>query len=413
MWYGPHDLTYPSTPTVVGTSDGALGAVWAAAAADGPIVTSAAVLAQKVGDSATEIVPHLDSVSPTTIEADTGVAAITVRGIHLGPFVDDATTRLLVNGVWADRQTWRDSWVNAKLPPALEGLVDVTVVTPRGTSNALQVTVTRPAPEEYGCTPSSGPVGTAVDLRGDYFGATQAGSSGTVEFRDSTTGNWVAAAITGWTYRHIYLTVPAGLPTGVAAVRVTTDKGIATGSNFNVTVAPQPPSIATLTPTSGAVGSPVQIDGANFGASKGASAVTFGGTTAATTGWADTRVTATVPAGLLPGPVAVTVTVGGVASGSVVFTVTAPSTPAPTPAPAPAPAPALASSRRHRGRPALPSSWAAAASALRRGRAPSGSAHSRRQLRRGATARSAARYLPAPRAPSPSPSRPPAGPRRP
>ncbi len=79
------------------------------------------------------------------------------------------------------------------------------------------------------------------------------------------------------------------------------------------------PSITTLSPTSGPVGTSVTIAGANFGATQGTSKVTFNGTTAAPTSWSATSIVATVPTGTTTG--SVVVTVGGVASNGVGFTV--------------------------------------------------------------------------------------------
>jgi hypothetical protein len=80
------------------------------------------------------------------------------------------------------------------------------------------------------------------------------------------------------------------------------------------------PSITSLSPTSGAVGTSVTITGTNFGTTQGTSAVTFNGTTAtAIASWAATSIVATVPTGATTG--GVVVTVGGVASNSVNFTV--------------------------------------------------------------------------------------------
>ena len=72
------------------------------------------------------------------------------------------------------------------------------------------------------------------------------------------------------------------------------------------------PSLTSLSPTSGPVGTSVTITGANFGATKGTSTVTFNGTTATPTSWSATSIVVPVPAGATTGNVVVTV--GGVAS---------------------------------------------------------------------------------------------------
>ncbi len=72
------------------------------------------------------------------------------------------------------------------------------------------------------------------------------------------------------------------------------------------------PSITSLSPVSGAVGTAVTITGSNFGSTKGTSTVTFNGTAATPTSWSATSIVVPVPAGATTGNVVVTV--GGVAS---------------------------------------------------------------------------------------------------
>jgi RHS repeat-associated protein len=83
------------------------------------------------------------------------------------------------------------------------------------------------------------------------------------------------------------------------------------------------PSITSLSPTSGAVGTSVTITGSNFGSTQGSSTVKFNGTTATPTSWSATSIVAPIPSGATTGPVVVTV--GGVASNNDhAFTVTGP-----------------------------------------------------------------------------------------
>src|SRR5580704_2735849 len=82
-----------------------------------------------------------------------------------------------------------------------------------------------------------------------------------------------------------------------------------------------PPSLTSLTPTSGAVGTSVTIAGTNLGASQGTSTVTFNGTAAAPTSWGATSIVVPVPAAATTGMVVVTV--GGAASNGISFTVNA------------------------------------------------------------------------------------------
>ena len=81
------------------------------------------------------------------------------------------------------------------------------------------------------------------------------------------------------------------------------------------------PSITSINPASGNAGSSVTISGSNFGSSQGSSTVNFGVNHATVTSWSNTSITATVP-NLSAGAVSVSVTVGGVTSNSVGYTVT-------------------------------------------------------------------------------------------
>ena len=92
------------------------------------------------------------------------------------------------------------------------------------------------------------------------------------------------------------------------------------GATF--TVLGPPPSITSLSPSFGPVGTAVAIAGANFGATAGSSTVTFNGTAATYTSWSATGIVAVVPSGATTG--SVVVTVGGQPSGGVPFTVTGP-----------------------------------------------------------------------------------------
>lgn len=83
---------------------------------------------------------------------------------------------------------------------------------------------------------------------------------------------------------------------------------------------PLSPVINTITPSSGFVDFDVDITGSNFGAAQGSSTVTFNGVAASIISWSDSLITATVPTTATTGPVIVTV--GGLQSNGVQFTVT-------------------------------------------------------------------------------------------
>jgi hypothetical protein len=80
-----------------------------------------------------------------------------------------------------------------------------------------------------------------------------------------------------------------------------------------------PPTITSRTPTSGPAGTVVTLSGINFGVTQGTSTVTFNGVTASPTSWSDTTIVVPVPTGATNGDMVVTV--AGVSSGSLPFTV--------------------------------------------------------------------------------------------
>jgi len=126
----------------------------------------------------------------------------------------------------------------------------------------------------------------------------------------------VPAAFTVDSPAQLTATVPPGATSG--AIRVTTPGGSATSAASFIVATP--PAVTSLTPTSGPPGTLVTITGVELG---GATAVTFGGVPAAFTVESPTRLTATVPAGALSGPVVVT-TPGGSATSAASFIVATP-----------------------------------------------------------------------------------------
>jgi hypothetical protein len=174
----------------------------------------------------------------------------------------------------------------------------VSVTTPGGT--AISATNFTIAPAIKSFTPTGGAVGASVTVSGTSFtGATAVAFNGT------------AASFSVSSDTAIRATVPTGATTG--PVSVTTPGGTATSAT-NFTVAP---TIASFTPTSGAVGASVTISGTSF---TGVTAVAFNGSAASFSLTSDTAIQATVPAGATTGPLSVT-TPGGTAISANPFTV--------------------------------------------------------------------------------------------
>jgi hypothetical protein len=268
------------------------------------VVTVGGVASAGVNFTVTVPAPSITSLNPTS-----GVlgATVTIAGANFG--ATQGTSTVAFNGIAATATSWSVTSIVTKVPAgATTGNVVVTVG--GVASNGVSFTVISPGPSITGLNPTSGLVGATVTITGVNFGATQGTS--TVTF------NGMAAAPTSWTATSIVVLVPTGATTGNVVVTV----GGVASNGVNFTVSAPPPSITNLNPTSGLAGATVTIAGTNFGATQGTSTVKFNGTAATVTSWSATSIVVTVPTGATTGNVVVTV--GGVASSGVAFTVIVP-----------------------------------------------------------------------------------------
>jgi IPT/TIG domain-containing protein len=236
------------------------------------------------GTGVEDAIGHGDTLTPGT--------GFTER-VALGNAAAYADEDLLQNSAGLIAATWT-------LSPASDWIAAMAAFKPAGT-------IGNQVPMIASESPASGPPGTTVTITGTNFGATQGTS--TVSF------NGTAATPTSWSVTSIVAPVPTGATTG--NVVVTVGGQASTGISFTVTI--PAPSITSLLPTSGAIGTTVTIGGANFGATQGTSTVKFNGTAATPTSWSATSIVAPVSTGATTGNVVVTV--GGQASTGISFTV--------------------------------------------------------------------------------------------
>ncbi len=244
--------------------------------------------------------PNISSLSPTTGAVG---ASVTIAGTNFG--TTQGTSTVKFNGTTATATAWSATSITATVPTgATTGNVVVTVS--GVASNGKSFTVVS-APSITSLSPTSAAAGTSITVTGTNFGSSQ--GSSTIKF-NGTTGT-----PTSWTATSIHVPVPAGATTGNVVVH-------ASGVDSNgkpLTVLPTP-AITNLSPNSGLIGAAVTITGTNFGTTQGTSTVKFNGTTATATAWNATSISTTVPAGATTGNVVVTVS--GVASAGVIFTIT-------------------------------------------------------------------------------------------
>ncbi len=268
------------------------------------VVTVGGQSSNSVAFTVTIPAPSISALNPTSGLVGTSV---TITGANFG--ATQGTSTVTFNGITAAPTSWSTSSVAVPVPVgATTGNVVMTVG--GQASNAVTFTVTVPAPSITTLSPTSGLVGTPVTIAGANFGATQGTSS--------VTFNGVAAVPTGWSASSIVVPVPTGATTG--SVLVTVGSQTSNAAAFTVTV--PAPSISTLNPTSGPVGTSVTIAGASFGAMQGTSTVKFNGTIATPSSWSVSSIVVPVPSGATSGNVVVTV--GGQSSNAVAFTVTIP-----------------------------------------------------------------------------------------
>ena len=253
--------------------------------------------------------PGVTSLAPASGPVAT---IVTIAGTNFG--ATKGTSTVAFNGTIALPTTWSVTSIGVPVPAgATTGKVIVTV---GGVASSGVLFPVIPTPSVTSLAPTSGPVGRLVTVTGTNFGATK--GTGTVAF------NGAIATPTAWSAASIIIPVPAGATTGNVVVTV----GGAASAGVAFTVMPTP-TVTSLTPPSGRVGTTMTIAGTNFSAAEGTSAVTVNGTTATPTTWSATSIVIPVPAGATTGNVVVTV--GGVASQGLAYTVTTAATLPPVP----------------------------------------------------------------------------------
>jgi len=188
----------------------------------------------------------------------------------------------------------------------LTGVAGGTTTVTVASGNINSATSASVSPTISSLSPASGGPGDSITITGSGFRASQGTS--TVKFNGTAAGT--AAS---WSNTSITVAVPTGATNG--NVVVTVNSQASNGAAFTTV-----PSITSLSAISGIVGASITIAGAAFGASQGASTVTFGGTNATVSSWSNSSITAAVPS-LTPGSRPVVVTTANGTSGGSSFTV--------------------------------------------------------------------------------------------
>ena len=252
-------------------------------------------------NTVTFAVTSLSLTSLTPASAPVG-ALVTITGAGFGPVQGGSTVNF--NGTLAATTSWSDTRIVAAVSNlTTTGPVSVTVG--GVVSNTLGFAVTA-TPSITDVSPNTATPGTQVTITGSGFGSAQ--GSGTARLGSTF------ASVSSWSDTSILATVAPGSVSGTAQVR---QGGV--GSN-SVAFTVVTPTIASVSPTSGAVGAQVTITGLGFGNSQGSGQVSIGTAPAQVTNWSDTQVVATVASGSNSGTAQVLQ--NGVWSNSIAFTVT-------------------------------------------------------------------------------------------
>ncbi|HEY0156591.1 MAG TPA: IPT/TIG domain-containing protein [Thermoanaerobaculia bacterium] len=210
-----------------------------------------------------------------------GATAVTFNGVNQPAFTVNAAGTTVTTTVPAGATTG-----------------PIAVTTPVGT--ATSATNFGVLPVVDGFTPAAGGPGTVVTITGVRF----TGATG-VKF------NTTAATFSVTNDTTITATVPAAATTG--KISVTTPAGT-DASTASFTIGPK---ITSFSPTKGAPGTSVTINGSSF---TGATGVAFDGVAAtAFTVVSSTKITATVPAGATTGLISVTTPAGGTGFSAALF----------------------------------------------------------------------------------------------
>jgi hypothetical protein len=204
--------------------------------------------------------PLLTSFSPAAAAANT---TVTIRG----KYFTGTTAVQFGNTPAASFSVLSDSVINAVVDSGATGAVTVTTIAGSIALNGFTyIPPAPPAPLIYTFSPGTGGPGAVITIRGAHLTGITA-----VSF-----GGTAAAAFTVQSDSLITATVGSGAS---GLIRVSGPNGSASIGTFGyVPPPPPPPVIASFTPASGGTGTVVTIRGSYLSA---ATAVTFGGTAAA------------------------------------------------------------------------------------------------------------------------------------
>jgi hypothetical protein len=247
--------------------------------------------------------PVIDSISPSNGAVDTPV---TITGTGL---LDGGNNAIVTfNGTPTQIHIESSTSILVDVPPgATSGPISVSA---NGDTVKSSTSFTVTAPQIDNISPNYGAPAASITVAGTNFGATQGNSYITI--------NGALCGVTAWSDTSITIRVPSNASTGNLVVAAGRESSAGAAFTFYAY-----PAIATISPGSGAVGTPVTITGSNLLDGGNKATVTFNGTPAAIVSDTNSQIQVTVPSGATSGRVLVRIN-GVTLIATTDFTVTPP-----------------------------------------------------------------------------------------
>jgi hypothetical protein len=234
--------------------------------------------------------PILDSLVPSGVDAGSGAFMLYVYGTYLTQTatINWGSTPLLTSPIGG-------SMLAAKIPASLVasiGTINVTITTDGGTSAPVAFAINPPVPTIASLSPSS------VAAGGANFTLTIDGASFTTASQAELGNNWLPVTYVSDT--QLTIVVPSSLIASAGTIdAVVYNRGIGFSPSFPLRIAPAPPAISSLSPstvTAGSAGFMLTINGTAF---TPASTAMWDTTSLGTVYVSPTELIAAVPASLI------------------------------------------------------------------------------------------------------------------
>ncbi len=254
----------------------------------------------------TSIAPAVPAPQIGNVSANYGApfATITLTGTNFG--ATQGASTVTFNGVPATASAWSNTGITVVVP--YHATTGNLVVTAGGLSSSGVPFTVEPMPSVTGINPTSGPSGTLVTISGQNLVDGQ--GHGTIYF------SGMSLPILNPSNTSLQVVVPAGAATGTFNVHT---NGVGSYTSTFTIAATSAPQISSVSANYGADYATIKLTGTNFGATQGASTVTFNGVPGSVTAWSNTSITVSVTYHATTGNLVVTVS--GQSSNGIPFTV--------------------------------------------------------------------------------------------